>query len=232
MDWLDLLAVQGTLKSLLQHYSSKASILQHSAFFMVQLSHPCVTTGKIIALTTRTFVCKVMSLLFNILSRFVIAFLPRSIIFSFQGCSLPTCEWLPKKKNKRERLTHSFPKAGPSRSYFARLKPLFTLLPHCLSLSLLPFAFSSPLLLSLWHPDHDKTVTLRLHLPSSWSANSLNKVVFFALTHRLSDLLDCHEVNRVRLDLVINSLQPSTAEYTHVCVSHLVVFGSLQPHGL
>ena len=81
MDWLDLLAVQGTLKSLLQHYSSKASILQHSAFFMVQLSHPCVTTGKIIALTTRTFVCKVMSLLFNILSRFVIAFLPRSIIF-------------------------------------------------------------------------------------------------------------------------------------------------------
>ena len=127
------------------------------------------------------------------------------------------------KKEKRERLTHSFPKAGPSRSYFARLKPLFTLLPHCLSLSLLPFAFSSPLLLSLWlykrtwHPDHDKTVTLRLHLPSSWSANSLNKVEFFALTHRLSDLLDCHEVNRVRLDLVTNSLRPSTAEYTHVC---------------
>ena len=73
MDWLDLLAVQGTLKSLLQHHSSKASILQHSAFFMVQLSHPYMTTGKIIALTRRTFVGKVMSLLFNTLSRFVTA---------------------------------------------------------------------------------------------------------------------------------------------------------------
>ena len=78
MDWLDLLAVQGTLKSLLQHHSSKASILQCSAFFMVQLSHPYVTTGKTIALTRRTFVGKVMSLLFNMLSRLVIAFLPRS----------------------------------------------------------------------------------------------------------------------------------------------------------
>ena len=78
MDWLDLLAVQGTLKSLLQHHSSKASILQHSAFFIVQLSHPYMTTGKTIALTRRTFVGKVMSLLFNMLSRFVITFLPRS----------------------------------------------------------------------------------------------------------------------------------------------------------
>ena len=71
MDWLDLLAVQGTLKSLLQHHSSKASVLQHSAFFTVQLSHPYMTTGKIIALTRRTFVGKVMSLLFNMLSRLV-----------------------------------------------------------------------------------------------------------------------------------------------------------------
>ena len=78
MDWLDLLAVQGTLKSLLQHHSSKASILQHSAFFIVQLSHPYMTTGKTIALIRRTFVGKVMSLLFNMLSRFVITFLPRS----------------------------------------------------------------------------------------------------------------------------------------------------------
>ena len=78
MDWLDLLAVQGTLKSLLQHHSSKASIVQSSAFFMVQLSHPYMTTGKIIALTRGTFVSKVMSLLFNMLSKFVIAFLPRS----------------------------------------------------------------------------------------------------------------------------------------------------------
>ena len=78
MDWLDLLAVQETLKSLLQHHSSKASIFQHSAFFTVQLSHPCLTTGKTIALTRQTFVGKVMSLLFNMLSRLVIAFLPRS----------------------------------------------------------------------------------------------------------------------------------------------------------
>ena len=78
MDWLDLLAVQGTLKSLLQHQSSKASILQRSAFFTVQLSHPYITTGKTIALTRRTFVGKVMSLLLNMLSRLVITFLPRS----------------------------------------------------------------------------------------------------------------------------------------------------------
>ena len=78
MDWLDLLAVQGTLKSLLQHHSSKASILRRSAFFTVQLSHPYMTTGKTIALTRWTFVGKVISLLFNVLSRLVITFLPRS----------------------------------------------------------------------------------------------------------------------------------------------------------
>ena len=81
MDWLDLLAVQETLKSLLQHHSSKASIIRHSAFFIVQLSYPYMTTGKIIALTRWTFVGKVMSLLFNMLSRLVIAFLPRSWCF-------------------------------------------------------------------------------------------------------------------------------------------------------
>ena len=78
IDWLDHLAVQGTLKSLLQHHSSEASMLQCSAFFIVQLSHPYMTTGKTIVLTRRTFVGKVMSLLFNMLSRLVITFLPRS----------------------------------------------------------------------------------------------------------------------------------------------------------
>ena len=77
MNWLDLLAVERTLKSLLQHHSSKASILRHLAFFIVQLSHPYMTTGKTIALTRQTFVGKVMSLLFNMLSRLVITFLPR-----------------------------------------------------------------------------------------------------------------------------------------------------------
>ena len=78
MDWLDVLAVQGALKSLLQHHSSKTSVLWHPAFFIVQISHPCMTTGKTIALTRWTFVGKVMSLLFNMLSRLVITFLPRS----------------------------------------------------------------------------------------------------------------------------------------------------------
>ena len=79
MDWFDLLAVQGTIKCLLQHHSSKASVLRHSAFFMVQLSHPYMTTGKTIALTRWTFVDKVMSLLLNMLSRLVITFLQRSV---------------------------------------------------------------------------------------------------------------------------------------------------------
>ena len=85
MNWLDLLAVQGTLKSLLQHHSSKASILRHSAFFTVQLSHPYMTTGKTIALARRTFVDKVISLLFNMLSRLVITFLPRSSSVQFSS---------------------------------------------------------------------------------------------------------------------------------------------------
>ena len=89
MDWFNLLAVQGTLKSLLQHHNTKASVLQCSAFFMVQLSHPYMTTGKTRALTRWTFVSKVMSLLFNMLSRFVIAFLPikKARIFKFHDCS-------------------------------------------------------------------------------------------------------------------------------------------------
>ena len=87
MDWLDLLAVQETLRSLLQHHSSKASIPRCSAFFTVQLSHPYLTTGRTIALTRRTFVGKVMSLLFNMLSRLVITFLPRSQFSSVQSLS-------------------------------------------------------------------------------------------------------------------------------------------------
>ena len=86
MDWLDLLAVQGTLKSLLQHHSSKASILWHSAFYILQLSHPYMTTGKTIPLTRQTFVDKVMSLLFNMLSRLVIASLPNSCILTSSVC--------------------------------------------------------------------------------------------------------------------------------------------------
>ena len=98
MDWLDLLAVQGTLKSLLQHHSSKASILQHSAFFIVQLSHPYMTTGKTIALTRRTFVSKVMSLLFNMLSRLVITFLPRSKRLLISWLQSPSAVILEPKK--------------------------------------------------------------------------------------------------------------------------------------
>ena len=100
MDWLDLFAVQGTLKSLLQHHSSKASILQHSAFFIVQLSYPYMTTGKTIALTRRTFVGKVMSLLFNMLSRLVRAFLPRSKHLLISWLQSPSAVILEPKKKK------------------------------------------------------------------------------------------------------------------------------------
>ena len=100
VDWFDLLAVQGTLKSLLQHHSSKASILRCSAFFMVKLSHPYMTTGKAIALTRQTFVGKVMSLLFNMLSMFVIAFLPRSKCLLISGLQSPSAVILESKKIK------------------------------------------------------------------------------------------------------------------------------------
>ena len=98
MDWLDLLAVQGTLKSLLQHHSSKASTLWHSAFFTVQLSHPYMTTGKTIALTRWNFVDKVVSLLFNILSRLVIIFLPRSKRLLFSWLQSPSAVILEPRK--------------------------------------------------------------------------------------------------------------------------------------
>ena len=98
MDWLDLLAVQGTLKSLLQHHSSKASILRHSAFFTVQLSHPYITTGKTIALTRWTFVGKVTSLHFNMLSRLVITFLPRSKRLLISWLQSPSAVILEPKK--------------------------------------------------------------------------------------------------------------------------------------
>ena len=100
MDWLDLLAVQGTLRSLLQHHSSKASVLLCSAFFMVQLSHPYMTTGKTIALIRQIFVGKLMSLLFNILSRFVIAFLQRGKRLSILWLQSPSAVILESKKIK------------------------------------------------------------------------------------------------------------------------------------
>ena len=109
MDWLDLLAVQGTLKSLLQHHSSKASIFRCSAFFIVRRSHPYMTTGKTIALTRQTFVDKVMSLLFNMLSRFVITFLPRSKHLLVSWLQSPSAVILEPPKNSQ---------------------PLFPLFPH------------------------------------------------------------------------------------------------------
>ena len=108
MDWLELHAVQGTLKSLLQHHSPKASILQCSAFFRVQLSHPYMTTGKIIALSRRNFAGKVMSLLFSMLSRLVIAFLPRSKHLLLSWLQSPSSVfWNP--QNKVSQCFHCFP---------------------------------------------------------------------------------------------------------------------------
>ena len=109
-DWLDLLAVQGTLKSLLQHHSSKESIFQHSAFFTVQLSHPYMTTGKTIALTRQTFVGKEMSLLFNMLSRLVITLLPRSKLPLITAMAAVTiCSNFGAQKNKVRHCFHCFP---------------------------------------------------------------------------------------------------------------------------
>ena len=109
MDWLDLLAVQGAPKSLLQHHSSKASILWRSAFLIVQLSNPYMTTGKTIALTRQTFVGKVMFLLFNRLSRLVIAFLPRSKCLLISWLQSPSAVILEPKKNKVCHCLHCFP---------------------------------------------------------------------------------------------------------------------------
>ena len=109
MDWLDLLAVQGTLKSLLQHHSSKASVLRHSAFFIVQFSHPYITTGKTIAVTRQTFVGKVMSLLFNMLSRLVITCLPRSKCLLIPWLQSPSAVILEPPQNKVSHCFHCFP---------------------------------------------------------------------------------------------------------------------------
>ena len=110
MDWLDLLAVQRTLKSLLQHHSSKASTLWHSAFFIVQLSHPYMTTGKTVALTRRTFVGKVMSLLFNMLSRLVITFLPRSKCLLISWLQSPSAVILGPRKIMSDIVSPLFPR--------------------------------------------------------------------------------------------------------------------------
>ena len=109
MDWLDLLAVQGILKSLLQHHNSKASILRCSAFFTVQLSHPYMTTGKTTALTTRTFVGKVMSLFLNMLSRLVITFLPRSKHHLISWLQSPSAVILEPPQNSLTLFPHLFP---------------------------------------------------------------------------------------------------------------------------
>ena len=108
IDWFDLLAAHGTLKNLLQQHNSKALILQRSAFFMVRLSHPYMTTGKTIALTVRTFVCKLTSLFFNMLSRFVTAFLPRSKHLNFMA-AVTVCSDFGAQENKVCHCLHCFP---------------------------------------------------------------------------------------------------------------------------
>ena len=119
MDWLDLLAIQGMLKSLLQHHSSKASILQHSAFFIVQLSHLYVTTGKTIALTRWTFVDKVISMHFNMLSRLVITFFPRSKRLLISWLQSPSAVILEPKKIKSDTVSIVSPSISLSTKVFS-----------------------------------------------------------------------------------------------------------------
>ena len=139
MDWLDLLAVQGTLKSLLQHHSSKASILRRSAFFTVQFSHPYMTTGKTIALTRRTFVGKLMSLLFKMLSRLVITFISRSKPFLISWLQSPSAVILDPRKIKLATVSTVSPSIchkvmGPDAMIFVfwmlSFKPTFSLSSH------------------------------------------------------------------------------------------------------
>ena len=139
MDWLDLLAVQGTLKSLLQHRSSKASILQHSAFFTVQLSHPYMTPGKTIALTRWTLVGKVMSLLFNILSMLVITYLPRSKRLLISWLQSPSAVILELQKTKSDTVSTVSPSI-----FYGVMGPDAMIFSECWALSQL---FHSPLLL-------------------------------------------------------------------------------------
>ena len=136
MDWLDLLAVQGTRRSLLQHHSSKASILRRSAFFTVQLSHPYMTTGKTIALTRRIFVGKVMSLLLNMLSRWIITFLPRSKCLLISWLQSPSAVILEPQKIKSDTVftvstSISYEVMGPDAIilvfWMLSLKPTFSL---------------------------------------------------------------------------------------------------------
>ena len=133
MDWLDFLAAQGTLKSLLQHHSTKASVLQRSAFFTVQLSHPCMTTGKTITLTRWTFVCKVISLLFNMLSRLVIPLLPRSKRLLISWLQSPSAVILEPPKIKSDTVSPSIshevmgPDAMISVFWMLSFKPTFSL---------------------------------------------------------------------------------------------------------
>ena len=144
MDWLDLLAVQGTLKSLLHHHNVTTSILQLSAFFMVQISHPHLTTGKTLALTIWNFVGKVMPLLFNMLSRFVIVFFPR------RKCLLMSLSAVTLEAKKIKSVTVSFfPFYLPRREGTGRQGSLFTLLVHPHQETLVPSHF---LPLELYHP--------------------------------------------------------------------------------
>jgi len=145
MDWLDLLEVQGTLKSLLQHHSSKAAILRHSAFFTVQLSHPYMTTGKTIALNRQTFVVKVMSLLFNMLSRLVITFLTRSKRLLISWLQSPSAVILEPRKIKSDTVSPSISHEvkGPDAMIF-----VFWMLSFKLTFSLSSFTFIKRLLSS------------------------------------------------------------------------------------
>ena len=152
MDWLDLLAVQGTLKSLLHHHSSKASILRRSAFFTVQLAHPYMTTGKTIALTRRTFVGKVMSVLLNMLSRLVVTFLPRSKHLLISWLQSPSVVILEPRKIKSDTVSTVFPSishevVGPNAMIF-----VFWMLSFKPTFSLSTFTFIKRLL--RFHPTH------------------------------------------------------------------------------
>ena len=201
MDWLDLLAVQGTLKSLLQHHSSKASIPRCSAFFPVQLSHPYMTTGKTIALTRRTFVGKIMSLLLNMLSRLVIIFLPRSKHLLISWLQSPSAVILEPQKIKSDTASPSISHEvmGPDAMIF-----IFWMLSFKPTISLSTFTFIKRLFssssLSAIRVVSPEYLRLLILLPAvlipDWLTNTLlNSTSLKAKKLKINDV-SCHQISR------------------------------------
>ena len=206
IDWFDLFVVQGTLKSLLQHYSSKASILRHSAFFIVQLSHLYMTTGKTITLTRQTFVSKVISLLFNMLSRLVIAFLPRSKSPLISWLQSPSAVILEPKKIKSATVSIVSPSICHEVSYI-NLSIHLSIHPSTLHLVIYPSIY--PFILSI-HPSTHPFIHISIHpfiYPSIYPSNHSSILPSIHLSINLSIHLSIHLPTHLSISALVQKWQ-------------------------